>query len=154
MASLFGVAVATAARYVLPARSAGPDTQAPQVKTEVAAVVAQSEETVEAVSAHVFPSGYVADGTVANPLYLRGYVVRGRHFNAVLSDGRTITERDGLVREIRRNGIEMKDGTWVQFRPVQLSPGSKIEAPAKAEPVTKTGKRAEAESPLSALLPF
>lgn len=46
-------------------------------------------------------------------LHVVGYIVRGRRFNALLSDGRTVTERDGLVSRIERNGIAMKDGQWL-----------------------------------------
>ena len=63
--------------------------------------------------------------TVPEVVRLVGVVVRGRRINAVLSDGRTLTERDGawdpetgemkphslLIRRVERNFIELRDGT-------------------------------------------
>lgn len=44
---------------------------------------------------------------------VRGYVVKGGKVNVLLSDGRTITERDGLTR-VSRNSVEIEGQTlWL-----------------------------------------
>lgn len=59
------------------------------------------------------PAQSTAVTPAPQPLHVIGYIVKGRRFNALLSDGRTVTERDGLVSRIERNGIAMKDGQWL-----------------------------------------
>jgi hypothetical protein len=82
------------------------------------------------------PSNWHADTTPEKPLYLTGYTVRGQRFNAVLSDGRTLTERDGVVSSIERNGLVLKDGTVIGFRTAGRQQ-SQVSAPVvapRAEP--------------------
>ncbi|WED66829.1 hypothetical protein PXH66_08200 [Synoicihabitans lomoniglobus] len=56
----------------------------------------------------------------APELWVRGYIVKGSHVNVLLSDGRTITERDGELDEngnvirpflerVERNFVELRD---------------------------------------------
>jgi len=141
LASFFGVAVALVARAVLPGRSPDVVAQAAEKEPETAhenlAFVPLSPDSVPALS-----SGFLRDETPEKPVYLRGFVVRGRHFNALLSDGRTLTELDGLVDEVRRNGLLMKDGKFIGFRMIQR--GGEIAAKSNAS-VTKPVEESKVE---------
>lgn len=117
LAALAGVAVAYAAKLVLPSPS-GPAQKSRAVAAPSSVPRSEPIARPEPVArpATSVASHYRADETPGQPLHLRGYIVRGRAFNALLSDGRTLTERDGLVQSIERNGVRLKDGTFYAFR--------------------------------------
>lgn len=60
-----------------------------------------------------------------------GYVMRGRHINVLLSDGRTLTEDDGVLREVQRHKVVLRDGSEIFFR--KAGPGRAGAAKVSAE---------------------
>jgi len=78
------------------------------------------------------------------PLYVRGIVVRGRRFNAFLSDGRTLTEADHEVSEITRSTVVLKSGQRLALKAPPRIVGAGVEStPERAEPAAiadKTGR--------------
>lgn len=53
-----------------------------------------------------------------------GFVARGDRLNVLLSDGRVLTEGDGVLREVYRHKVVLNDGTELSFkRPASLSTG-------------------------------
>ena len=154
-----GVGAGYVAKRFLPGQK--PDIPVAVVAEVVEPVNVPPHPTQQAAKADPIPSHYKPDGTPGAPLYLRGYMVRGNRFNAVLSDGRTLTERDGhlcdpprvrcgnkcapLVESIERNGLLMKDGTFYAFRSTshgraELSSSSKQVFP---EPEAKTSSSSD-----------
>jgi hypothetical protein len=108
--AVVGTAFGVAARKLFLATPATPApalVQPPAVK-----------ETAPAPAAPVVPSALVVPSASSPPVTLVGYVVRGERINAQLSDGRILTESDGL-KILHRNKLVLQDGTvfWL------LTPG-------------------------------
>lgn len=97
---------------------------------------------------------FAPDATPQQPLTLSGYVKVGRRINVLLSDGRTLTERDGHVCQfpavvcdagkpnakcvpqivaMERNGVRLKDNVFVAYRTIASQPKPKDEPKAKDE---------------------
>lgn len=68
----------------------------------------------------------VSSGAVvtAETVWMTGYATRGGMITVLLSDGRTLTERDGLLHRVERNFAELRDGTRYYLRRASsVSPG-------------------------------
>jgi hypothetical protein len=69
---------------------------------------------------------------------IRGYVVKGGKVNVLLSDGRTLTERDGLTR-VSRNSVEI-DGETFWLADSKDKPAPSV-PPQSSAPVDSTGEK-------------
>jgi hypothetical protein len=49
-------------------------------------------------------------------VWVTGYVVKGTRVNVSLSDGRTLTEEDGILAKVDRGGVTLVDGTRIPLR--------------------------------------
>lgn len=117
LAAVVGGATAGSVRGLVTARRSA----------EPAAVVSGADVERERVK----PAASAALAPVAaaptEPLTVRGYIVRGKRLNVVLSDGRTLTERDRELTEVTRAWV-MVDGQRVFLR--QPADGPAAAAPA------------------------
>jgi len=82
------------------------------------------------------------------PLTVVGVLVRGQRLRAHLSDGRLLTETDG-VRAVDERGLHLSDGTLVPYakaesRPVVVRPSVKA-APVEVAPVVVNGVEEKGE---------
>ncbi|WED65871.1 hypothetical protein PXH66_03290 [Synoicihabitans lomoniglobus] len=89
---------------------------------QVTAVQSKPEQTPDSTEEPAPPSVTQTDIPTAKApeLWVRGYIVKGSHVNVLLSDGRTITERDGelddvgnvirpFLERVERNFVELRD---------------------------------------------
>src|SRR5262249_33294531 len=108
----------------------------------------------QAAAFHAAQGPVGSPGAGEQPATVRGDVVRGRQINGVLSDGRTLSERDAEVRRVDRNGA------WVDGRKLFLSiPASHpamteqplaampLRKPESSPPVTATDAEQHGSSP-------
>lgn len=96
-------------------------------------------------------SGYV-NRPMAAAVYAKGIITRDRRVNVLLSDGRTLTEPDGMtasthwqpqdVVDIRRNGVRTHDGTWYPLLTVE-KPRAVVVKAAPSDKEEKRGKEVE-----------
>jgi len=159
LASLVGVGVAVGAKRLF----GGPSTEKPE--SELGFLELKKPEKVSAshpggqsaanLPQQSFPASYASDSNPEKPIYLRGYVVRSGRFNALLSDGRTVTEYDKTVASIERHGVKFKDGTFVGFRAVQpalpVAESRQIAAPEKSAAGSPPHRGAAVEAPAGAV---
>jgi len=60
-------------------------------------------------------------------VWVAGYVAQGARINVTLTDGRTITEKDGTLAKVERNFVEMVDGSRYWLKPaVSVGAGVKL----------------------------
>lgn len=80
-------------------------------------------------------------------LWVRGYAVGRGQLNVLLSDGRVLSEGDGILARIERNYIELRDGRRIYRQPsagsgARVAPvRSDTEVPTVALPVSPIGSR-------------
>jgi len=86
------------------------------------------------------------DGSPEKPLFVRGYAWLGRKLRVLLSDGRTLTERDGVIAQADSTGVTLKDGTriWTEQikpkeKPVEVPPVELEEVPPSSAVVPQAG---------------
>ena len=70
-----------------------------------------------------------ANGTAG--LFVKGWITRGGRVNVVLSDGRTLTEGDGMLVRVERNSVTLADGSKLWMH----APVWSATAPACTPPV-------------------
>lgn len=85
--------------------------------------------------------------TEETKIWVRGYAVGRGQLNVLLSDGRVLSEGDGILARIERNYIELKDGRRI-YRQPSAGSGAKVapvrsdtEVPTVALPVSPIGGR-------------
>jgi len=105
----------------------------PASSTAVDTAKAEKGQSLGSAAVSALAPGSVSKVSVEE-VFLRGWVVQGRRFNAILSDGRTLTEGDGLVSSIERNGVRMKSGAWIPLKvlPREIPAGSPAVLPPPA----------------------
>jgi len=77
------------------------------------------------------------DNAPEKPLYVRGYIWLGQQVRVLLSDGRTLSQRDKILKQVDSTGITLNDGTrlWMEtIRPKEQAQLASITEPKK-EPV-------------------
>lgn len=62
------------------------------------------------------PAAAVELGREKTPVWMTGWVRRGRYINVLLSDGRTLSEADGVLAQVTRTFCELRDGTRYYLR--------------------------------------
>lgn len=80
-----------------------------------------------------------------NPLWVRGYVSRGRLVQVLLTDGRTLTEIDASLTRLDRASAVV-DGQRVYLRQVEDRPSRVVEKAAQPDPVSQPVIQQEPES--------
>jgi len=95
----------------------------------------------------VFDGGkrILADQTPPKQIWVVGWVQKGDKINVVLSDGRTLTELDGMMQARQRNFVEFKTGErlWMQPMEKRILPPSQAIVPRGTPPVVKEELKTE-----------
>jgi len=77
------------------------------------------------------------------PLSVRGYIWRGQDLRVLLSDGRTLSQRDKIIKSVDSTGVVLTDGTkiWLeQIKPQQQDTFAKAPEPKKEEPPARSAE--------------
>jgi len=118
VSSLMGVGIAFALALLFPRKTvvlegenaASVDTPKKDKKTAIADE--QKNETLKTNDLQS-PSPGQSQASDRSQVSVRGYVIKGGKANVLLTDGRTLTERDGLTR-VSRNSVEIEGQTlWL-----------------------------------------
>jgi len=107
------------------------------IEREVAPVVsAPVSPPVGSKPPDVYPTiqAKPADASPEKPLYVKGTAWLGKKLRVLLSDGRTLSEADGVVVRADSTGVTLKDGTRIWSEQIKSKEAPVVSVPGAKEP--------------------